>query len=259
MIDPVDRNAWHPVASSDALVRRHIFHGQLLNQEMAIWRADDGHVNAWENRCLHRGVRLTLGTSNGDELQCQYHGWRYASQSGMCTFIPAHPARTPPRKLCQRVYPAVERYGLVWSSLASSPDPSNIPDMKWLGKGALVLRPIPINAPPVRVLDQLNEYFSASTESHDLELIDRRQTWVAFRVTALSTRKTTRTAFFVQPVDNQHCIVRGLTQCCEEKTDELTLLRHHNNRLTTFRQQVELSEASVATVAPFATNNGIPA
>ena len=34
--------AWHPVASSDELPFRHVFHGQLLGQEMAVWRADDG-------------------------------------------------------------------------------------------------------------------------------------------------------------------------------------------------------------------------
>ena len=84
--------AWYPVASIDDLPFRHVYHGQLLGQELAIWRADDGNVNVWENRCLHRGVRLSIGINDGAELNCQYHGWRYANRTAGCTYIPAHPA-----------------------------------------------------------------------------------------------------------------------------------------------------------------------
>ena len=56
---------WIPVASGTDLVPRHVFHGRLPGQELAIWRADDGFVNIWQNRCLHRGVRLTIGTNDG--------------------------------------------------------------------------------------------------------------------------------------------------------------------------------------------------
>ena len=70
---------WHPIASSEDLPFRHVFHGQLLGRELAVWRADDGNVNVWENRCLHRGVRLSIGINEGAELRCQYHGWRYAN------------------------------------------------------------------------------------------------------------------------------------------------------------------------------------
>ena len=72
---------WHPIAASDDLPHRHVFHGQLLGRELAVWRADDGNVNVWENRCLHRGVRLSIGINEGAELKCQYHGWRYANRS----------------------------------------------------------------------------------------------------------------------------------------------------------------------------------
>jgi phenylpropionate dioxygenase-like ring-hydroxylating dioxygenase large terminal subunit len=34
-----------------------------------------------ENRCLHRGVRLSIGVNDGRELTCQYHGWRYSSRT----------------------------------------------------------------------------------------------------------------------------------------------------------------------------------
>ena len=93
---------WYPIASSEDLPFRHVYQGQLLGRELAVWRADDGNVNVWENRCLHRGVRLSIGINEGQELKCQYHGWRYANQSAGCTYIPAHPADAPARRIENR-------------------------------------------------------------------------------------------------------------------------------------------------------------
>jgi len=98
---------WHPLASLHDLVPRHVFWGRLLGRELAVWRADDGFVNVWENRCLHRGVRLSVGTNDGRELICRYHGWRYASRTAGCTYIPAHPADAPARTICNRTFPSL--------------------------------------------------------------------------------------------------------------------------------------------------------
>lgn len=75
------RSQWHPIAAAHDLPYRHVFHGQLLGREFAVWRADDDYVNIWENRCLHRGVRLSIGLNDGRELKCQYHGWRYSNRT----------------------------------------------------------------------------------------------------------------------------------------------------------------------------------
>jgi len=109
--------AWYPVASSSDLTPRHIFHTALAGQELAVWRDDAGLANVWENRCPHRGVRLTIGTNLGTALRCQYHGWEFASGTGRCAILPARVT----------TYPCVERHGLVWTSLAGAPE--NIPDL----------------------------------------------------------------------------------------------------------------------------------
>ncbi|GEM_PF-754918 len=109
--------SWYPVASSSDLAPRHIFHTALAGQELALWRDDACLANVWENRCPHRGVRLTIGTNLGTALRCQYHGWEFASGSGRCAILPARVT----------TYPCVERYGLVWTSLAGAPE--DIPDL----------------------------------------------------------------------------------------------------------------------------------
>jgi ferredoxin-NADP reductase/nitrite reductase/ring-hydroxylating ferredoxin subunit len=121
MLTPDQRAHWRPICASHDLPPRHVFHGQLYGHEFAVWRADDGFVNVWENRCLHRGVRLSIGMNDGAELKCAYHGWRYANRSAACTYIPAHPADAPARTICNRTFPAIERYGLIWTALVDAP------------------------------------------------------------------------------------------------------------------------------------------
>jgi len=88
----------------------------LHGQELAVWRNAQGTVQAWENRCPHRGMRLTMGRIVDDQLACAYHGWRFGS-GGQCTAIPAHPGMTPPRTVCAKTYPVTERCGMVWIAM----------------------------------------------------------------------------------------------------------------------------------------------
>ena len=118
---------------------RYVAQAQLLGREIALWRSDAGAVNAWENRCPHRGVRLSIGYNTGNELRCQYHGWRFAAGSGQCTLIPAHPTQKPASGIRVGVYAAVERHHLVWVNLDAQ---IGAPDEA----GAAVPRPIPARA-----------------------------------------------------------------------------------------------------------------
>src|SRR5690606_3003354 len=141
---------WYPIASSTDLPFRHVYQGQLLGRELAVWRADDGNVNIWENRCLHRGVRLSIGINEGQELKCQYHGWRYANRSAGCTYIPAHPADAPARRIENRKYPVREAFGLIWS--AANDERPYTPFAGAEGKDWFALRPMPVNAEPEDVV-----------------------------------------------------------------------------------------------------------
>ena len=116
--DPVLRDDWHPVAMSAALEPGAITSAKLLGMELALWRGSDGVVHAWEDRCPHRGTRLSVGRFVGDGIVCAYHGWRFEAD-GHCSSIPALPAFTPPAKACATAFKAVERYGLVWVCLGN--------------------------------------------------------------------------------------------------------------------------------------------
>ena len=146
------KKIWYPIASSAEVQKRHVFHAQLLGREYAVWRADDGNVNVWENRCLHRGVRLTIGINEGSELRCQYHGWRYANRTAGCTYIPAHPADAPARTICNNTYPVKEAMGMVWSGEEAFSEPVHFKNFEKY----TVLRPVPING-NFNVIRELNK------------------------------------------------------------------------------------------------------
>jgi anthranilate 1,2-dioxygenase large subunit len=44
---------------------------------VVVARDRDGAINAFENRCLHRGATLCLKPGNGKQLSCVYHNWTY--------------------------------------------------------------------------------------------------------------------------------------------------------------------------------------
>jgi len=71
---------------------------------------------AWQDLCIHRGAKLSMGRIQNDTLACPYHGWTYNGE-GRCIRIPAHPETTPPARARVSVHKAQERFGLVWVCL----------------------------------------------------------------------------------------------------------------------------------------------
>lgn len=92
-------------------------------EELVIWRAADGRVQVWEDRCPHRGMRLSLGFVRGNALNCLYHGWEYAATSN-CIRIPAHPDLEVPNTIKARAFAVAEGGGMIWTRrLAGAPLP----------------------------------------------------------------------------------------------------------------------------------------
>lgn len=217
MLTPDQRAHWRPICASHDLPPRHVFHGQLYGHEFAVWRADDGFVNVWENRCLHRGVRLSIGMNDGVELKCAYHGWRYANRSAACTYIPAHPADAPARTICNRTFPAVERFGLVWTALDPIGPAPDLPEID--APDPLALRGIAVNAPAAMV--------EAAVAEYDPEV-----------------------AIFAQPVDADRSVIRGVLR--RRPADEMAAYRLYNTRLSAIRDGVEAAAADAPAPEPYA-------
>lgn len=114
--------SWIPVAISDDISVGDVAPVRHEGQNFVIWRDSLGRLHAAEDRCPHRGVRLSLGFMREDHIACLYHGWQF-NGDGRCRHIPAHPALNPPSTIALRNIPSKDRSGLVWiaSDVAGAP------------------------------------------------------------------------------------------------------------------------------------------
>lgn len=113
---------WYPIATAREIADRPVG-VKLLDVKLVVYRSGEQIVVA-RDLCFHRGAPLSLGTVENGEIVCPYHGFRYNCE-GKCTAVPAHPAQKISPRLKLIVYPAVERYGLVWTTLSGGE--ANIP------------------------------------------------------------------------------------------------------------------------------------
>lgn len=115
--DPVLLGDWHVAAKSEDLAENSLVSTKILGEEIVLWRTQ-GLPMAWQDLCLHRGSKLSLGHVDSNRLVCAYHGWTY-NIDGACVHVPAHPDQLPPNKAQVRRYHTVERYGFVWVCLGN--------------------------------------------------------------------------------------------------------------------------------------------
>ncbi len=112
-LDPVLKNDWHVVASSEEIISGTLLPITLFERDLVGWRDTSGQIHIWEDLCIHRGARLSKGFIQDDKVVCPYHGWNYDG-SAQCVLMPAAPNEVPMKKARAIPHPVKEAYGLVW-------------------------------------------------------------------------------------------------------------------------------------------------
>lgn len=115
-ITAVNLWSWYPIVASKDLQAGAVMPATLHGERLVAWRSREGRLGIWNDRCPHRSMSLSLGSTLGELLVCPYHGWEFGTD-GNCRRIPAHPATTPSRAARARVYPAIEAFDYVWACL----------------------------------------------------------------------------------------------------------------------------------------------
>ncbi len=123
------RNAWYVVAW-DHEVRRELLARTVLNENLILFRTEDGGVAALEDRCCHRQAPLSAGKLVGSNVQCGYHGFTY-DRTGACVLVPSQALVPPGARV--RSYPVIERHGWIWLWLGDPAlaDAALVPDLYW--------------------------------------------------------------------------------------------------------------------------------
>lgn len=114
----INPNHWYVVARSCEVKAQPL--GVILwNQPIVLFRDNQGKIQAIEDYCPHRNVKLSHGKVVENYLECVYHGWQFNPQ-GNCVKIP-YLAENQKLPNCQiRRYPVQELDGFIWLFLGES-------------------------------------------------------------------------------------------------------------------------------------------
>lgn len=113
------RNLWYPVTPS-YMVKGDPFGITRLGDQIVLWRDTTGQVHALEDRCPHRGARLSLGWNIGDRVACWYHGIEVKGD-GVVTAVPAVESCPLEGQKSVKSYPVRETNGAIWLWFGDEP------------------------------------------------------------------------------------------------------------------------------------------
>ncbi|HUB94274.1 MAG TPA: aromatic ring-hydroxylating dioxygenase subunit alpha [Stellaceae bacterium] len=104
------KNCWY-VAAWDREVGEAPFARTLCGVPVVLYRGKSGTVAALEDRCCHRNLPLSMGTIEGEDLRCGYHGLRYDA-SGQCVEVPGQRQIPPGARV--KSFPVIKRWKMLW-------------------------------------------------------------------------------------------------------------------------------------------------
>jgi len=111
---------WFPIAVAEDLKDKPAA-ARLLDVDLVMFRSEE-HIVVARDLCPHRGMALSRGWMSEDQIVCPYHGLHF-NALGRCTAIPADPNAAIPDRMALTIFPSVERFGLIWTSLVGdAPD-----------------------------------------------------------------------------------------------------------------------------------------
>ena len=156
---------WYPVEYDSKVKRGEVVEVKFWKRSIALFRGDDGLLRAIDNRCAHRQLKLTLGTVEGCELVCAYHGWCHDGD-GRVSAIPHDLFGHDIPKLKVDSYPVQVRYGLIWifpgdPDLAASRKLPEIPELEGRDRWACVPVDFTWKAHHSMIIDNVSDFSHA--------------------------------------------------------------------------------------------------
>jgi 5,5'-dehydrodivanillate O-demethylase oxygenase subunit len=116
------RTFWQPIFHSADLAPERPAPLRIMGESFTLYRGASGQAFLIDHRCPHRGLQLSAGWVEGDDLRCFYHGWKFAGD-GRCIEQPAE-ENAFCNKVKLRSYPTREYLGLVFAFLGEGEPPS---------------------------------------------------------------------------------------------------------------------------------------
>lgn len=120
------RDFWQPVALSSDLAPGEAKPLRILGEDFTFYRGMDGAPVITAPGCPHRQTRLSLGTVEGNDIRCLFHGWKFDS-AGACLEAPGQ-GGTLVERTRVATYPAADHHGLIFGYFGAG-EPPALPDI----------------------------------------------------------------------------------------------------------------------------------
>lgn len=115
-------NMWYTILESKEVKASKLLGVKRLNKSLVFFREDDGSVVCMEDKCSHRGVKLSIGTVKSGCVTCPFHGFEFNS-NGECIAIPANGKNSKvSNRFNVRTYPTYETNGFIFIYNGTDPD-----------------------------------------------------------------------------------------------------------------------------------------
>jgi phenylpropionate dioxygenase-like ring-hydroxylating dioxygenase large terminal subunit len=80
---------WYRALPSGQVTRNRLHKAMLLEAPLVLGRDAQGRPFALHDACPHRGMPLSCGRFDGQNVECSYHGWKFEGHTGQCQLIPS--------------------------------------------------------------------------------------------------------------------------------------------------------------------------
>jgi vanillate O-demethylase monooxygenase subunit len=113
---PFLMNCWYVAAWDHELIDAQLLDRTILGKPLVLYKGDSGQVVAMDNRCAHRGAKLSRGRVEGNCVRCMYHGLLF-DETGACVQVPGQDEGIPnlPTRISFWIFPTcVIRAGAVY-------------------------------------------------------------------------------------------------------------------------------------------------
>ncbi len=114
---------WYRALPSDQIKKNELRKTTLLEIPLIVGRDHAGKAFALRDACPHRGMPLSCGWFDGQQLECNYHGWKFDAHSGQCQLIPSLTSDQKLRvdRIYAGSYASEERDGFIWVYVPEPP------------------------------------------------------------------------------------------------------------------------------------------
>jgi phenylpropionate dioxygenase-like ring-hydroxylating dioxygenase large terminal subunit len=108
------RNRWYALCPADTVRRGQLTRIERAGEELLLWRDAGNRVHVQEDRCPHRGARLSQGVHMGDRVACEYHGVQIDAE-GVVVSVPGSPGCALEGRRKLRTFPSAEHAGAIFA------------------------------------------------------------------------------------------------------------------------------------------------